>query len=67
MNFDISAFKKFPFGEQKFVQFRTDFFNAFNHPQFSVGQTQAVTASTYGQITSAGPARVIQMSLQVSF
>ncbi len=67
LNFDISAFKKFPFGEQKFVQFRTDFFNAFNHPPFSVGQTQAVTASTYGQITSAGAARVIQMSLQVSF
>ena len=66
-NFDISAFKRFPFGEHRWVQFRTDFFGAFNHPQFSAGQTQAVTASTYGQLTSASGARVIQMSLQVSF
>ena len=36
-------------------------------PQFSVGQAQAVTASTYGPITSAAGSRVIQMSLQVSF
>ncbi len=31
-NFDLSAFKRFPFAEQRWVQFRTDFFNAFNHP-----------------------------------
>jgi hypothetical protein len=67
VNFDISAFKRFPFGEQRWVQFRADFFGAFNHPQFSAGQTQAVTASTYGQLTSASGARVIQMSLQISF
>jgi hypothetical protein len=46
LNFDISAFKRFPFGEKRWVQFRTDFFGAFNHPEFSAGQTQAVTAST---------------------
>jgi hypothetical protein len=28
-NFDISAFKRFPFGEQGWVQLRTDFFSAF--------------------------------------
>ena len=67
VNFDISAFKRFPFGEQRWVQFRTDFFSAFNHPLFSAGQTQAVTASTYGQLTSASGARVVQMSLQISF
>ncbi len=67
VNFDISAFKRFPFGEAKWIQFRTDFFSAFNHPQFSIGQTQAVTSSTYGQVTSAAGARVIQMSLQVTF
>jgi hypothetical protein len=66
-NFDLSAFKRFPFGEARWVQFRTDFFGAFNHPQFSVGQTQAVSASTYGQVTSAGGSRVIQMGLQVVF
>jgi hypothetical protein len=67
LNFDISAFKRFPFGEKRWVQFRTDFFGAFNHPEFSAGQTQAVTASTYGQLTSASGSRMIQMSLQVTF
>jgi hypothetical protein len=66
-NFDISAFKRFPFGEQRWVQFRTDFFSAFNHPAFSAGQTQGVTDSTYGRVTSASNARVIQMSLQLTF
>jgi hypothetical protein len=66
-NFDLSAFKRFPFGEKRWVQFRTDFFSAFNHPQFAIGGTQAITAPTYGQVTSAAGSRLIQMSLQVSF
>jgi outer membrane receptor protein involved in Fe transport len=65
-NFDISAFKRFPFGEQRWVQFRADFFSAFNHPSFSTGN-QSTSSSTYGQITSASGARVIQLSLKVAF
>ncbi len=65
-NFDLSAFKRFPFGEQRWVQFRTDFFNAFNHPNFTTGN-QALTSSTFGQLTTATSARLIQMSLQVVF
>ena len=66
INFDLSAFKRFPFGEQRWVQFRADFFSAFNHPSFSTGN-QAITSSTYGQITTAGDSRLIQTSLQVVF
>jgi outer membrane receptor protein involved in Fe transport len=65
-NFDLSASKQFPFAEQRFVQFRADFFSAFNHPLFSTGN-QATNSSTYGQITSASGARVIQLSLKVVF
>jgi hypothetical protein len=65
MNFDLSASKEFPFGEQRWVQFRTDFFSAFNHPLFSTGN-QATNNSTYGQITSASGARLIQFSLKVA-
>jgi outer membrane receptor protein involved in Fe transport len=65
-NFDLSAFKRFPFGEQRWVQFRTDFFSAFNHPMFSTGN-QSTSSSTYGQITSATGARVVQFSLKVAF
>ena len=33
-NFDISILKNFRMSERQSVQFRTEFFNAFNHPQF---------------------------------
>ena len=65
-NFDLSAFKRFPFGEGRWVQFRGDFFNAFNHANFTTGN-QAVTSPTFGQITTATAARVIQTSLQIVF
>jgi len=35
-NFDFSLFKNFRLTEQAKVQFRTEFFNLFNTPQFSV-------------------------------
>jgi hypothetical protein len=38
-NFDISVFKNFNFGGEgrRRVQLRADFFNAFNHPQYTPG------------------------------
>jgi hypothetical protein len=42
-NFDISLFKNFRFGEgAKRIQFRADFFNAFNHPQYIAGSVNTV-------------------------
>jgi hypothetical protein len=66
VNFDLSAFKRFAFGEQRWVQFRADFFSAFNHPMFSTGN-QTTASPTYGQITTASGSRVIQLSLKVAF
>ncbi len=34
VNFDFSVFKQFKFGESKTVEFRTEIFNIFNHPNF---------------------------------
>ncbi|MBI3694568.1 MAG: carboxypeptidase regulatory-like domain-containing protein [Acidobacteria bacterium] len=48
------------------LQFRAEFFNAFNTPQFD-SPNGSVTATTFGQITSAGGARVIQMGLRLSY
>jgi hypothetical protein len=65
-NFNLSAFKRFTLRERQWIQFRADFLNAFNHPNFSTGN-QAVTSPTFGQITTATAARVIQTSLQIVF
>lgn len=50
------------------LEFRAEFFNAFNHPQFSLPATGVRSASTYGQITSStvNP-RVVQFALKYSF
>ena len=56
-NWDIGIEKNWglPFGEGSRLQFRGEFFNAFNHAQF--GPPNSGTASpTFGLISSARPA-----------
>ncbi len=77
-NFDASILKETKVNERFAVQFRTEFFNVWNHPQFgSIGQggccgPQAslvdVSNSSSGTIsnTSVGP-RIIQFGLKVLF
>jgi hypothetical protein len=68
-NFDVSVIKTTRIHERHTVQFRAEFFNFFNHPQFSNPATLAVsTPASFGQITttSVGP-RVIQFALKYNF
>jgi Carboxypeptidase regulatory-like domain/TonB dependent receptor len=66
-NFDASLSKTIHIGEKQTVQFRAEFFNIFNHAQFSnpgLGANQA----TFGQITSTSVSpRVIQFALKYTF
>jgi len=48
------------------VQFRAEFFNVFNTPQFDA-PNGSVTSTNFGQITTAGGARVIQFGIRVSY
>jgi hypothetical protein len=49
------------------VQFRAEFFNAFNHPQFNIPNL-ASNQATFGQITTQVVApRVIQFALKYAF
>lgn len=74
-NSDFAVIKRTPLrllGEGGNIEFRTEFFNVFNHPQFgnpdsSVGSTNAVSP-TFGLIstTSVNP-RIIQFGLKVNF
>lgn len=74
-NWDITVTKRIPLGgETRFLQFRTEFFNAWNHTQFSGYSTQAVfdaqgrqTDPAFGQYATARDPRLIQLSLRVAF
>ena len=53
--------------EKSSVQFRAEFFNALNHPQFANPDTN-FTSSTFGVISStAVNPRVIQLALKLAF
>jgi hypothetical protein len=66
VNFDFSAFKSFPITESKRVEFRSEWFNAFNHAQF-LNPSSAVNTGTTGRLLSAKPSRQIQMVLKFIF
>ncbi len=65
-NWDASAFKSFKITERQFVQFRTEFFNLPNHPNWG-GVDGNPTSATFGKVTGKGSNRNIQMSLRYSF
>jgi hypothetical protein len=73
-NWNISLFKNFLFNEEggTKLQFRAEFFNIWNHPQW-VGDTlnggisTNYGASNFGAATSAYDPRTIQLALRLSF
>ena len=65
-NIDLSVFKTFDITESKSLQFRAEFFNALNHPNFNPPGTTFGTSS-FGVISSAGDPREIQFALKLAF
>jgi len=65
-NWDISFIKDTPITERTTLQFRSEFFNAFNRPQFYAPVSDP-TSPAFGQIISVGPAREIQFALKLLF
>jgi hypothetical protein len=65
-NFDFTLAKSFSISDRRSVQFRTELFNAFNHPNFGPPNI-ARDSSGFGQILSATNARIIQFGLKVYF
>jgi hypothetical protein len=70
-NWDMSLTKTTKVGgirEDATLQFRTEFFNAFNHAQFNNPGTVDVSKSAFGQITSTSVnPRLIQFALKYAF
>ena len=65
-NWDISLLKDTKFGESKDVEFRAEFFNAFNHAQFLNPDNQGFDG-TFGQVSQTRPPRLIQFGLKFYF
>jgi hypothetical protein len=65
-NFDFTFAKNFQVTDRRYFQFRTEIFNAFNHPNFGPPNI-ARDSSGFGQILSAAPARIIQFGLKFYF
>ncbi len=70
-NFDAALVKNTRVGgirEDATLQFRAEFFNIFNHPQFANPSSTDVSQPTFGWITttSVNP-RIIQLALKYSF
>jgi hypothetical protein len=54
------------FREKVKVEFRADFFNIFNHTEFSNPDTN-ITGQFFGQILDTADPRIIQLAARFSF
>jgi hypothetical protein len=76
-NWDFSLAKRIPvgLGEGRAFQFRSEFYNIWNHTNFSGVNSSATynqlggpqTNLSFGQITGAGQQRIIQLSLRFEY
>ena len=64
--YDLSGYKGWRFGDKANLTFRADLFNAFNRVNFGSVSTYDL-ANNFGDVSSAYPAREIQLSLRLSF
>ena len=68
-NYDMALLKSVRLTEAKSVQFRIEGFNVFNHAQFFGPQAVDgnIDSSTFGQVVSAAPPRLVQLGAKFFF
>jgi hypothetical protein len=69
-NFDFAVFKNTKFGpdERLGAEFRAEFFNGFNHPQFNPPDSGCCGGSSFGRVSSQyNLPRLIQFALRITF
>jgi hypothetical protein len=73
-NWDLTMMRRIPIGERFKTEFRAEFYNAFNHTQFSGfdaaarfdAQGRQVNAR-FGEMTGTRSARLIQLAVRATF
>jgi hypothetical protein len=65
-NFDLSLQKDVKLTESKSMEFRGEFFNAFNHAQF-LNPNGNFNSSTFGLVTGANAPRIVQLAVKFLF
>ena len=65
-DFDFSIAKNINVNENRYFQFRTELFNAFNHPNFGPPDIRR-EVTTFGRILTASNGRIIQFALKLYF
>ena len=65
-NWDTSLMRNFPIRERLRLQFRGEFYNTFNHPNFKNPNTTLGNIN-YGRITSDNGARNMELALRLFF
>ncbi len=66
-NLDLALLKNIRLRGEQTLQFRTEFFNFFNHPNFKLPESFVDNAATFGRVLAAEPARQIQFGLKYLF
>jgi hypothetical protein len=68
-NYDMALLKNVRLTESKSLQFRLEGFNVFNHAQFFGPQSVDgnIGSSTFGQVVSANPPRLVQLGVKFFF
>jgi hypothetical protein len=66
INWDMAISRKFKMKERWTLYFRADLFNVMNHANWS-NPTTNVTSGTFGQITTFGAPRIIQLATKLFF
>jgi hypothetical protein len=66
-NTDLAVQRQFRFGERKRLEFRSSFYNLFNHANLNNPDTTQLNTTTFGKITSVSAPRVIELGLRFAF
>ena len=68
-NYDMALLKNVRVTESKSLQFRVEGFNVFNHTQFFGPQSVDgnIGSSSFGQVVSANPPRLVQLGVKFLF